>query len=145
MQRLSVDCVSAIGIENCIIFVLLNMLSRNIQDSEKVCRRYYVSVRQQLRSLKYKQGLPCDASLVSLILPCSRTSLKAGQPQPASYLVSDEKSSAVHTTQTYVPASVVLLYFPVNALQGTSIHCTSVSSGTPGHTQPTTAATGLQI
>jgi hypothetical protein len=41
-------------------------------------------------------------------------SVKLGQPVPESNLVSDEKSSASHPAQTYVPSSLVWTSSPVN-------------------------------
>lgn len=51
-------------------------------------------------------------SLCRVIFPLSSTSLKAGQPQPASNLVLELKRSWRQTTQTYVPVSVCLLKQP---------------------------------
>lgn len=56
-------------------------------------------------------------SVVNFTFFWSITSLKAGQPQPESNFVSDVNSVSLQTTQVYTPASVVLLYFPVNALK----------------------------
>lgn len=62
--------------------------------------------------------LPFEVSVVSLTRFWSMTSLNAGQPQPESNFVSDVNSVSSHTTHVYTPASVVLLYLPVNALRG---------------------------
>lgn len=51
-------------------------------------------------------------SLCRVIFPLSSTSLKAGQPQPASNLVLELKRSWRQTTHTYVPVSVCLLKQP---------------------------------
>lgn len=56
-------------------------------------------------------------SVVNFTLFWSITSLKAGQPQPESNFVSDVNNVSLQTTQVYKPASVVLLYFPVKALE----------------------------
>lgn len=61
-------------------------------------------------------NIPFEVSVVSLTFFWSITSLKAGQPQPESNLVSEVNNVSLHTTQVYKPASVVLLYLPVKAL-----------------------------
>lgn len=47
---------------------------------------------------KYKY-IPLLVSGVSLTFFCSKTSLNAGQPHPASNLVSEENNGSSHTTQ----------------------------------------------
>lgn len=65
------------------------------------------------------RDIPFEVSVVNFTFFWSITSLNAGQPQPESNLVSDVNSVSLHTTHVYRPASVVLLYFPVKALQHT--------------------------
>ena len=62
--------------------------------------------------------LPCDRSAWAMILLLSITLENAGQPQPESNFVSEEKSSSSQTTQQNLPLSLVLRNSPENALVG---------------------------
>ncbi len=56
-------------------------------------------------------------------------SKKLGQPEPDSYLVSEEKSAASHTMQRYVPSSWQSQYSPVKARSVPACWVTAYCSG----------------
>lgn len=66
--------------------------------------------------LNFWFDLLCDVSGVRTTLLTFSIEWNEGQPQPDSYLWSEENNSSLQTTHVYIPFSFNRTYFPENGL-----------------------------